>query len=273
MQGALVLMTALSFLSTQTSEDSSLRLTNARITFGGEFGPVRPDNRFLPGDLFFMAFDIEGLKPNSQGQVEYYMGMVVTQDNANRVIFESPPSAQSVILPLGATRLPARAFVLLGLDLRGPCTCKVTVSDKSRKVVRSVEQKFVVLEPAFGIVALRPTYDQEGQYPAPFLGIAGQSLWLQFGTVGFTRHPKTRQPHNQVELRVFDAKGQPTTEEPLVYEIKSGADEEANALDWRLPLPLNRPGEYRVELKAMDKISNGPPYKVSFSVRVYESVK
>jgi len=269
---ALVLFAALSLNPGQAS-DGSLRLSNARITFGGEFGPVRPDNRFLPGDLFFMAFDIEGLKPNSQGQVEYLMGMVVTQDNANKVIFESPPSPQSMILPLGATKLPARAFVLLGLDLRGPCTCRVTVTDKTTRVTKSVEQKFVVLDPAFGIVALRATYDREGQYPAPFLGIAGQSLWLQFGTVGFARHPKTRQPHNQVELRVFDAKGQPTTEEPLIYEIKSGADEEANALDWRLPLPLNRPGEYRVELKAIDKISNAPPYKVSFSVRVYESVK
>ncbi len=270
MTGALVLTTVLSMTPAQ---GGGLRLTNDRITFGGEFGPVRPDNRFLPGDLFFLAFDIEGLTQDSQGRVEYLMGMVVTHDSSNKVIFESKPSPQSMILPLGAAKLPARAFVLLGLDLRGPCTCRVIVIDKATNASRTVEKKFLVLEPGFGIVAFRATYDREGQYPAPLLGIAGQSLWLQFGTVGFSRNPQTRQPHNQVEVRVFDAKGEPTTKDPLVYEIKSGVDEDANALDWRLPLPLNRPGDYRVELKAMDKVTNAPPYKISFSVRVFESVK
>ncbi|MCX7701085.1 MAG: hypothetical protein N2039_09420 [Gemmataceae bacterium] len=270
MIGALVITTVLGMTPTQTG---GLQLTNERITFGGEFGPVRPDHRFLPGDLFFLAFDIEGLKQDSQGRVEYLMGMVVTHDASNKVIFESKPSPQSMILPLGATRLPARAFILLGLDLRGPCTCRVTVTDKATGVTRHVEKKFLVMEPTFGMVAFRATYDREGQYPAPLQGVAGQSLWLQFGTVGFSRNPQTRQPHNQVELRVFDAKGQPTTEEPLVYEIKSGVDEEANALDWRIPLPLNRPGNYRVELKAMDKVTNSAPYKISFSVQVFESVK
>jgi hypothetical protein len=255
-----------------TPAQGGIQITNDRLTFGGEFGPTRPDNRFLPGDLFYMAFNIEGLKQDSQGKVSYVMGMVVTDDATQKVIFESKPAEQPIILPLGAQRLPCRAFLLLGLDLKGNYTCRLTVSDKATGVSKLIEKKFIVLDPMFGIVAFHTTFDREGSLAAPLSGIAGQSLWLHFVTVGFARDPQSKQPHNQVEMRVYDLRnGQPTTGEPLVYEIKNGVKDDVSGLDWDLPLPLNQPGRYRVQLVAIDKLaSNRPPYKITFDLEVKE---
>src|SRR5262245_46632117 len=247
-----------------------IELTNDRLTFGGEFGPTRPDNRYLPGDLFYMAFNIEGLKPDSQGKVTYVMGMVVTHDQSQKVIFESKPAEQPIILPLGAQRLPCRAFLLLGLDLKGNYTCRLTVADKATGTTKTIEKKFVVLDPMFGIVAFHTTFDKDGSLAAPMGGVAGQSLWLHFVTVGFARDPQSKQPHNQVEMRVFDLRtGQPAAGEPLVYEIKNGVKDDVSGLDWDLPLPLNQPGRYRVQLVATDKLApTRPPYKITFDVDV-----
>src|SRR5438045_4132260 len=108
-----------------------LDLVNDRMTFGGEFGPIRPDNKYLPGDLFYVAFDIVGLKADNQGKVGYYMGMIITHDQTGKVIYEHKPSEAGAILPLGPGRLPGRAYVALGLDVKGPCTWKLTVTDKA----------------------------------------------------------------------------------------------------------------------------------------------
>src|SRR6266581_8528787 len=144
----MALVAAMSFGPAQ----NGFELTNVRLTFGGEFGPTRPDNRYLPGDLFYMAFNMEGLKPDSQNKVSYVMGMVVTEDATQKVIFESKPTEQPIILPLGAKRLPGRGFMLVGIDLKGAYTCRLTVSDKGTAVTKMIEKKFVVLDSTFGIV-------------------------------------------------------------------------------------------------------------------------
>jgi hypothetical protein len=264
----MALLAAMSFTPAQGGFDVS----NVRLTFGGEFGPTRPDNRYLPGDLFYMAFNMDGLKSDSQGKVTYVMGMVVTEDASQKVIFESKPAEQPVILPLGAKRLPGRAFMLVGLDLKGNYTCRVTVADKTTGVTKMIEKKFVVLDPMFAIVGFNTTFDKDGSVAAPMSGYVGQSVWLQFVTVGFARDPKTKQPNNQVEMRVFDvASGQQTTAEPLVWEIKMGVKEEHAGIDWQLPLPMNQPGRYRVQLVATDRLApNSPPYKITFDVEVKE---
>jgi hypothetical protein len=273
-------MLALAAAMSVTPAQGGLDLVNDRLTFGGEFGPVRRDtpgmraNEYLPGDLFFVAFDIVGLKSDSQGKVAYFMGMVVTHDATGKVIYEHKPSESNAILPLGASRLPGRAFVGLGLDLKGPCTWRLTVTDKATNAAKTIEKRFVVRDPMFAIVRFHTSFDPEGDAPAPMSGIAGQVLYLNFNTVGFTRDRQTGQPHNQVELRVLDQNGRPTTAEGLVYEIKNGVKDDVTGLEWHLMLPLNAPGRYRVKLTATDKLApNRPPYTMEFDVKVDDSVK
>jgi hypothetical protein len=265
---SIALLAALSFAPAQ----GSLTLSNDRITFGGVYGPTRPDNRFLPGDAFFLCFDIEGLRSDAQGRVEYSMAMVVTDVQTGKVIFEDKPSERQAMLPLGASKLPAYATLLIALDLRGKYNCKMTVTDKATNIGKSLERQFEVGQPAFGIVCFHTTYDENADHPAPMMGMAGQTIWMHFVTVGFARNPSTKQPHNAVEMRVYDSSGKPTTEQPIVYEVKNNIKEDVNAIEWHLPLPLNRAGTYTVELKAQDKLAS-KDYKITFGVGVYPSAK
>lgn len=262
----LALFAAMSFSPAQ----GGLTLSNERITFGGQFGPTRPDARFLPGDVFFLVFDMNGLKQDQVGHVEYSIGMVVT-DPQGKVIFEEKPTDQQSLIPLGASKFPARAFFGIGLDLRGKFNCKVTVTDKSTSAAKSIEKEFEVLPPAFGIVGFNTSYDREGNMPSPMRGFAGQAIYLHFVTVNFTRGAN-KQPHNTIEMRILDAANNQTTEKPLVFEVKSDVKEESNGIDWDLFLPLNRPGSYTVELKAEDKLT-GKTYKMTFPLVVYDSIK
>src|SRR5262249_5198436 len=102
---------ALGFAPAQTG---TLNLTNVRTTYG-ELGAVRMDNRYLPGDLFFVPFDIDGIAVGPDGKVSYAMSMEVT-DKSGKVIYRpEKPAESNEYLPLGGSKLPARAYILLDI--------------------------------------------------------------------------------------------------------------------------------------------------------------
>src|SRR5262245_22027514 len=90
-----------------------LNLTNVRNTYG-ELGGARPEGPLLPGDVLFVAFDIEGIAIDPAGKVNYTMAMEV-QDKDGKPIFKQDPADKSDFVPLGGPKLPARAFVTVGL--------------------------------------------------------------------------------------------------------------------------------------------------------------
>jgi hypothetical protein len=262
----LVLAAALNFGPAQ----SGLSLTNARVTFGGQFGPNRPDRRYLPGDLFFMVFDIDGLRADPQGRVEYAIGMIV-KDAAGKVVLDTSNAEPTAsLIPLGASKLPARAYLVIGPEMKGRYTCTIIVTDRKTNESKNVEQDFEVLPPDFGIVGFHMAYDIEGniQAPqAPFQGVPGQILVMHFETFGFTRDQTTKQPNIQVEVRIFDEAGRPTTEQPQPFAVKQGVKEDYPWVGWHLPLPLTRVGTFTVEVKATDVLSS-KVYKMAFKVKV-----
>src|SRR5262245_25459671 len=166
---------ALAALTLAPAQTDGLTLSNDRVLFG-ELGAVRPDNRFLPGDLVFVSFDIDNLKANDAGVVRYSMGMEVVDKNGKAVFSQKPVDAES-ILPLGGTKLPARAFVLIGADIEpGNCTCKVTVTDKISKASKVLEKQFEVLPKSFALVSPSIRSDQDGApVPFPWQGVTGQT--------------------------------------------------------------------------------------------------
>jgi hypothetical protein len=262
----LVLAAALNFGPAQ----GGLALTNARVTFGGQFGPNRPDRRYLPGDLFFMVFDIEGLRADPQGKVEYAIGMVV-KDTAGKVVLDNTNAEPTAsLIPLGASKLPARAYLIIGPEMKGRYTCTTIVTDRKTNESKKVEQEFEVLPADFAIVAFRMAYDMDGniQAPqAPFQGVPGQILVMHFETFGFARDQATKQPNIQVEVRISDEAGRPTTDQPQLFVVKQGAKEEVPWIDWHLPLPLTRVGTFTVEVKATDVLSS-KIYKMAFKIKV-----
>src|SRR5688500_10099056 len=101
MLNILLLAGALSLVPAQTP---ALRLSNDRVTFGGEFGPVRTSNKLLPGDRYFLAFDIEGLKLDAVNKATFSMGLTVT-DAAGKLVYEQKPARQETVLSLGGDKL------------------------------------------------------------------------------------------------------------------------------------------------------------------------
>jgi len=262
---SMALVAAMTFAPGQ----AGFTLGSPRVTHG-ELGTVRQELEFLPGDIFFVGFDIDGIKVDEAGKVKYSMGMEVI-DKDNKAIFLQKPVDREDFLPLGGTKLPARAFVQIALDQApGTYTCRVTVTDQATKGSKTLEQAFKVLPPGFGIVQFYTSSDNKGDIPASPVGVAGQSIFVHFAVVGFKRDPKKMQPNVLVEMKVMNKDGTPTLPKPTSFSISSGVDEKDSGIPLRFMLPMNRVGEFNVELKANDMIGEKTS-KVVFPIRVLQS--
>jgi hypothetical protein len=235
-----------------------LKLDNVRMTVG-ELGPPRPSPRLLPGDILFVAFDIVGLSIEPDGMAEYTMAMEVT-DGAGKLIFKQDPAKLVNFIPLRGNRMPARAFITIGLDQPpGAYSGKVTVTDPKTKAPNSLSVKFEVLKRDFGIVAVYTSYEEGGRMPAPTNGQVGETRFIQFSVASFQRDPKTKQPRVEFEFNVLE-KGQPTLAKPSrhVQDEKSPnqVDEKEGAFTMRFPLYMSRPGNFTFQVTATDKVAN-----------------
>jgi hypothetical protein len=265
-------------LTMTPGQAGGLTLSNPRITYG-ELGSTRPDNKLLPGDIFFLSFDIDGIKVSEAGRVKYGMAMEVT-DATGKSIFKQMPVERDDFLPLGGTKLPARAFVSVGPDqAAGLYTCKVTVtdmSDKDKPVAKTLEQKFEVLSKGFGIVQLYTAADAKGEIPAPLVGVAGQALFVHFAVIGFGRDDKAKQPNMTIEMVVYGQDSQPTLPKPTVKQIPDEADgkvdEKVVGVPMRFLVPLNREGGFLIRLKATDNVSKKTSI-VDLPLRVFPAGK
>jgi hypothetical protein len=271
-------LTLIAALAMTPGQGGGLNLINPRVTYG-ELGSPRPDNKLLPGDIFFLSFDIEGIKVSETGRVKYGMAMEVT-DSTGKSIFKQMPVERDDFLPLGGTRLPARAFVSVSPDQPpGTYTCKVTVTDhadKEKPVSQSLEQKFEVLAKGFGIVQLYTAADPKGEIPAPLVGVAGQALFVHFAVVEFQRDPATKQPNITIEMVVYGQDSKPTLPKPTVKQVPDEADgkvdEKALGVPMRFLVPMNREGGFLIRLKATDNISKKTAV-VDLPLRVFPAGK
>ncbi|CAN5611042.1 hypothetical protein BH11PLA2_BH11PLA2_47160 [soil metagenome] len=257
---AFLLTTTMLFAPAQAAE---LKLTNVRNTYG-ELGGTRPDSKFLPGDVLFVGFDIEGITLGADGRVQYRMLMEVNDKNAKQM-FKQDPSDKVDYVPLGGNKLPGRAYVLIGQDMEpGTYTLKLTVTDNASKQTKSFEKGFEVTKKDFGIVGCYPSVDVHGQVPAPTTGIVGQSIFIQFAIVGFEKDkdekkkdPKNGfQPNVTVEFTPIGDDGKPTLAKPEIYTQNSDSQIKLEpndaAINVRFLLPMTRAGKYTVRLKATD---------------------
>lgn len=245
-------------LAQPPSPGGGLTLSNVRLTYG-ELGGTRPETKFLPGDLIFVGFDIEGITVAADGRATYSMAMELT-DAAGKVLFKQEPEDKSDFVPLGGTKIPGRAFVVAGYDQPpGVYTMKLTVTDKraAAKPVKTLEKKFEVVPRGFGIVAVYPSVNAKGDIPAPTTGVVGESVFIQFQVIGFARDPKRKQPNLVVEMQPTDEAGKPTLVKPEPYTLEGGVDENGPPLfTFQFMLPLTRVGKFTVNLTATDKVAN-----------------
>jgi hypothetical protein len=258
----------LAALTLTPAQAPQLNLTNIRTTHG-LMGPTRADNKLLPGDVFFVAFDIENVKVDDNGEVLYSMGMEVL-DSKNKAQFKQDPRDLTALNSLGGQRLPAFAHVETGFDQPpGEYTLKLTVTDRAAKASKSFERKFEVLPLSFGLIQFRISSDVEGQMPVPPVGVAGQSIYINWVVVGFQRG-SNNQPKLATEMRLLDDKDQPTLAKPFTGEVTKNVSKEVLGIPMQFLVTLNRPGKFTAKVKVTDQVSKKTA-ELSFPIVVLES--
>lgn len=253
-------------LSAAPAQPGTLQLTNVRATYG-YLGPARSGSNYLPGDKIFLMFDIDGLKVNDQGQVFFRMGMTL-RDTKGKEHFKQEPLEQQRLLSLGGTKVPAFAHANIGADQPpGEYVFEVLVQDPTTKREAKHESKFTIDKKQFGIVRFGLFYDDQANFPAPPVAVPGQAFFTSFAVVGFDRDKAKKQPDLLAEMHVLDDKGKPINK-PLTGEVKELL-ESVQGVPLQFILSLNRPGKYKVLLKATDKLTNKTAEQ-AFEVTVIE---
>jgi hypothetical protein len=246
MWATLAIATALSL----APNADKLKITNARATTG-ILGNERKSDKYLPGDIYFLAFDIEGLTVSEEGKIGYSIGLEL-KDSTGAAVYKQRPQNMEAVNSLGGTSLPAFAKVEIGLKTpAGLTTLTIEVTDLKSKQSVTLVRKFTVLKKGFGIVRLGLSYDYDLTLPAPPLFVPGQQLIVTFFVAGFERD-KEKNPNLVLKMTVKDDKGQATLKKPPVGEVKS-APANNLMLPLQFRLDLNRPGKYKIVLEAEDK--------------------
>jgi hypothetical protein len=251
MWSTLALTTVLALAPAQ----GALKLENARSTYG-LLGAERTEGKIIPGDMFYLAFDISGLTVAEDGRVLYSMGMQLTGKDG-KVWFKSDPKDLEDYNSLGGTRMPAFALTEVGRDTPpGEYTLTVTVTDRAAKKTETLVKRFEVGEPSFGFVRFGMSFDHRGEVNAPPLAMPGQNYWVNFALVGFKLDDKM-QPNLVAEMRVLDESGKPTLGKPVVGEVTKIEEQfkKLNLVPMQFVLKLNRPGRYTMQLIAKDNVS------------------
>jgi hypothetical protein len=240
-------------LSTAPHDVGALALSNVRATYGPH-GIARGDNKLSPGDHLFLSFEIDGITVDANGKALYSMATEVS-DGKNKTLFKQDPRDLEALATLGGATLPA--FVQVDTPLTQPAgdyTVKVTVTDRANKRTQTLSQMFQVQPAGFAIVRLTTTTDPEARFTRSVFGV-GDTLWLNYSLVGFSRDKTSTQPDLTIECRVLDDKGQPTMAKPFEGAINKDLPSNSPAAPVQFQLSLNRPGKFTVELKATDKIA------------------
>jgi hypothetical protein len=257
----IVLLTALGGTPGQTD----LALTHVRSTHG-LLGPERQNETLAPGDILFVSYDIEGIKVDGDGKVNYSTAMELA-DSGGRVVFRQNPKPSQAQISLGGDSAPGYASLSVGLDTpAGDYQFKVTVKDMASGKEQSLTRSLKVLPRDFALVRATASLDTEAQYPAGVY-VCGQGVWVHCSAVGFERDRTGGQPNVVYEVRVLDESGKATLPKAVTNTVKKDVPANVSGLQMAFPLSLNRAGKFTVELSAADQIS-GKKAKTSFPITV-----
>jgi hypothetical protein len=245
-------------LNLAPDRQDALELKNARFTYG-PLGRERKDAKILGGEVLYITFDITGLKVRDDGRVQYCTVLEVVNKEGKLQYKEDPQDAEGYAA-LGGSRIPASTHVLVGTEQsEGEYEIKVTVKDRANGVSDSCRCRFQVLPPKFGLVQVGMSYlvpDSDVNFPAPAVGVVGQRLLVNFTVVGFDLDKSRKdQPHVETSMRVFDEAGKQTLAEPYSGVVKEVDPAYKKGIPMQFLLQLNRPGRFRIELKATDQVT------------------
>ena len=236
-----------------TSANAGLEIRDIQAAHG-PLGPERKALEFYPSDEVFFRYLITGVEVDGEGRVVGELNLNLEAPDG-RVLFDET-SAISGVTPLGGGSLPGTATVSLPADIApGQYTLTVTFRDKQSSETASFRRTLVLKAAEFAAVAVRFSYDPEGQVPAPVGGLVGQTLHFRLKAVGFAR--TTGRIDLEMVVRVLDAQGQPTMPVPVRATVSSDdADVVRRASDVNLKgsMTLNRAGDFTLSITVTDRV-------------------
>jgi hypothetical protein len=258
-----LLLTVLLALCFFPSLSSAVDIKNIHKCYG-PLGAKRDDNKCLPGDIFYMEYDIENLALDKTGKASLTTTLEFIDPQKNVIFKKDIP--KDVVPQLGGARIPGDAFVSLGpKQAPGKYTIRVTVHDKIAKQAKAFEQAIDVGEPAFGFVGAMSRSVAIVGDPAGHV--------TTFGLVNFKLDEKTKLPKATMKIRILDEAGKDVT--PATdYDfppLPDDADlEKGNFVPIAFPIFLNRSGRFTIDVQAEDK--NGKKTaKLSFPLTVLDA--
>jgi hypothetical protein len=263
-------LTLAGLLTVAPAQTGDLKLTNDRVTYGPS-GPVRKDKKFLPGDVYFLTFDVDGLK--FDGPKASYTLNVDLLDSKGKPMFKTITGQREVFAVQGSGPIPGWAPITIEKDtMPGEYTLKISATDNATKKSATLSRTFEVGEKAFAIVQVFTAYGQDGQIPTS-CGAVGQLVFFHFRVIGFDRDPKTKQPKVQLEMRLLDEAGKPTLDKPISQDLKDQTVPESfSHIPLWMDLALTRPGKFTIELKVTDQLTNKTA-TISYPFQVIDAPK
>ncbi len=248
-----LVLPALFALGIFVNASSAVDIKNIRPSYG-PFGATRTEAKFLPGDLIFMAYELEGLAVDPKSGKTNYETTLEFLDAAGKVLFKRP-NINELVPVLGGGRMPGDLQFILGAQQApGKYAIKLTVNDKIAKDAKAFKYDIEVLPQSFGFVGVT----------VPAIGFPGQYHVAGFGIVNLALDAKSL-PSAEIKISLFDDKGKAvTTPTKIEFPRDLPTDELGNPIDlkksnfvpFQHPVYLNRPGRFTIEIQAHDKFGN-----------------
>ncbi len=228
------------------SSAQALELKNIRPAYGF-LGATRHDMKFLPGDVLFVTYEIDGLKVDAKNKVNF-VTLVEVFDAANKTIF-SKETPNVVVAELGGGRIPGDLHVTMGVDRTpGQYKARLTVYDVQSKDKKFFVVPFELLGRGFGLVAVH----------APAVAFPAQPYMLQYAIVelGLDANKK---PQAKLETKILDEAGKPVSPPSVTNfpaDLTDNIDlKKANFIPIDYPIFPTRPGRFTVEITLTDAIA------------------
>ena len=241
------------FVLSWAGPSSAVEIRNIRPCYGPQ-GATRHDNKYLANDLVFVAYDIEKLVPDKNGKVRYTATLELVDSN-NKLLL-SKPTDEDLTPALGGARIASEAHVFLGpKDPPGKYTVQITIKDQIGNDTKRFKYQFEIVKEEFGFVGVA----------APAVGLAGQQYAAQFGLVNFKLNAGGN-PSVDVIVRVVDETGKQIGDVVKTTPVPAF---KGNILVSHQML-LNRPGNFGLEITAVDNNANNRSVSLSVPFTVID---